>query len=96
MTSRRGYVRGRHGSPGLSATSGSKSASCSPAPCIESGADRNRRSQSRAISPRAGADFYEIEPSADGRLIAQTAALSAGLELRLSLYDGQGNLLVAE
>jgi len=41
-----------------------------------------------------GADFYEIDPSSDGRLIAQTQPGSSSLQLRLSLYDGQGNLLV--
>jgi len=41
-----------------------------------------------------GGDFYEIQPSLDGRLIAQTHAVSDGLQLRLSIYDGQGNLLV--
>ena len=45
-------------------------------------------------SRQGGADFYEIAPSSDGRLIAQTHAVSAGLQLRLSIYDGQGNLLV--
>ncbi|MFI5457562.1 MAG: beta strand repeat-containing protein [Isosphaerales bacterium] len=41
-----------------------------------------------------GGDFYEIQPGSDGRLIAQTHAVSDGLQLRLSIYDGQGNLLV--
>ena len=41
-----------------------------------------------------GASFYEIQPGSDGRLIAQTQNASNSLELRLSLYDGQGNLLV--
>ena len=41
-----------------------------------------------------GADFYEIEPSADGRLLALTSALASNLHLRLSLYDSQGDLLV--
>jgi large repetitive protein len=41
-----------------------------------------------------GVNVYAIEPTADGRLIAQTLAASNSLELRLSLYDGQGNLLV--
>ena len=43
---------------------------------------------------QGGANFYQIQPSADGRLIAQAQAASASLELRLSLFDGQGNLLV--
>jgi hypothetical protein len=42
-----------------------------------------------------GTDFYQIQPSSDGRLIAQTYDASDHLELRLSLYDGQGNLLVS-
>jgi hypothetical protein len=42
----------------------------------------------------AGANFYEIQPGSDGRLVAQTLNASNSLELRLSLYDGQGNLLV--
>ena len=41
------------------------------------------------------ADFYEILPGADGRLIAQTTGASAAFELRLSLFDAQGNLKVA-
>ena len=41
-----------------------------------------------------GAIVYEIEPDSDGRLIAQTQASLGSLKLRLSLYDGQGNLLV--
>jgi hypothetical protein len=40
------------------------------------------------------ADYYEIQPGSDGRLIAQTPAESNGLQIRLSIYDGQGNLLV--
>ena len=43
---------------------------------------------------QGGAAFYEIEPSSDGRLIAQTEPGSSSLQLRLSLYDVQGNLLV--
>jgi len=43
---------------------------------------------------QGGADFYEIQPSLDGRLIAQSQAGSNSLQLRLSIYDGQGNLLV--
>jgi len=43
---------------------------------------------------QGGADFYEIQPSSDGRLIAQTQPGSSSLQLRLSIYDGQGNLLV--
>jgi hypothetical protein len=42
----------------------------------------------------AGAAFYEIEAGSDGRLIAPAQAGSGSLQLRLSLYDGQGNLLV--
>jgi hypothetical protein len=38
--------------------------------------------------------IYEIAPSADGRLIAQVHAGPSSLDLRLALYDGQGNLLV--
>jgi large repetitive protein len=41
-----------------------------------------------------GADFYEIQPSSNGLLIAQTQPGSNSLQLRLSLCDGQGNLLV--
>ena len=41
-----------------------------------------------------GANFYEIEPGSDGALIAQAVAQSSSLQLRLSLYDGEGNLLV--
>ncbi len=41
-----------------------------------------------------GADLYEIQPTADGRLIALTSALTANLDLQLSLYDSQGDLLV--
>ena len=41
-----------------------------------------------------GTDFYEIQPGSDGRLIAQTFDAASGLQLRLSIYDGQGNLLV--
>ena len=44
---------------------------------------------------QGGTDFYQIQPSSDGRLIAQTYDASNGLELRLSIYDGRGNLLVA-
>ena len=39
-------------------------------------------------------NVYEIEPGVDGRLIVQTLTSSSSLQLRLSLYDGQGNLLV--
>ncbi len=49
---------------------------------------------SRILSP-GGTDFYQIQPSSDGRLIAQTSDISEGLELRLSIDDGQGNVLVA-
>ena len=41
-----------------------------------------------------GADFYQVQPGTDSRLIAQVHAESSSLELRLSLFDGQGNLLV--
>ena len=41
-----------------------------------------------------GASVYEIEPGSDGRLIVQVQASVGSLQLRLSLYDGQGNLLV--
>ena len=41
-----------------------------------------------------GADVYEVEPGSDGRLIVQAQAALGALHLRLSLYDGQGNLLV--
>jgi large repetitive protein len=41
-----------------------------------------------------GADLYEIQPSADGRLIALTSAGASNLDLQLSLYDSQGDLLV--
>jgi len=44
---------------------------------------------------QGGADVYEMQPSADGRLIAQVQAGSSSLALRLSLFDGQGDLLVA-
>ena len=43
---------------------------------------------------QGGADFYQIQPGSAGRLIAQTYNPSNGLGLRLSIYDGQGNLLV--
>ncbi len=41
-----------------------------------------------------GADFYALQPTADGRLIAQAHAGSSSLELRLSLFDAAGDLLV--
>ncbi len=41
-----------------------------------------------------GADLYEIQPMADGRLIAMTSAGASNLDLQLSLYDSQGDLLV--
>src|SRR6516165_5276327 len=41
-----------------------------------------------------GEDLYQIQPTADGRLIAEVQATSGSLELRLSLFDAQGNLLV--
>ncbi len=41
-----------------------------------------------------GADYYEVQPSSDGRLIAQTHAESGSLLLRLSLFDSQDHLLV--
>jgi hypothetical protein len=43
---------------------------------------------------QGGVQVYEIEPGSDGRLVAQTLTASSALQLRLSLYDGQGNLLV--
>ena len=46
-----------------------------------------------SIGP-GGADFYRIQPAADGLLLAQVRAETASLQLRLSLLDGQGNLLV--
>ncbi len=42
---------------------------------------------------QGGSDIYEIQPGSDGRLIALTSAGTASLELQLSLYDAQGNLL---
>ena len=41
-----------------------------------------------------GANVYEIEPDSDGRLLVQVQSDAGSLQLRLSLYDGQGNLLV--
>ncbi len=41
-----------------------------------------------------GAAVYAIQPSADGRLTAQAQAGSSSLELRLSLFDAAGDLLV--
>ena len=46
------------------------------------------------LSP-GGTDFYQVQPSEAGRLIARTYDISDGLELRLSIDDGQGNVLVA-
>jgi hypothetical protein len=41
-----------------------------------------------------GADFYQVQSGSDARLIAQVHAESSSLELRLSLFDSQDNLLV--
>jgi hypothetical protein len=41
------------------------------------------------------ADFYQVVAGADSRLLAQTNGASSALELRLSLFDSQGHLLVA-
>ncbi len=41
-----------------------------------------------------GADSTQLQPTADGRLIAQVHAGSSSLELRLSLFDAAGDLLV--
>ena len=41
-----------------------------------------------------GVQVYALEPGVDGRLVAQTLTNSSSLELRLSLYDGNGNLVV--
>ena len=46
-----------------------------------------------SIGP-GGADFYRIQPAADGLLTAEVRAETASLQLRLSLFDAQGNLLV--
>ena len=43
---------------------------------------------------QGGVQVYAIEPGSDGRLIVEALPDSTALELRLSLYDGQGNLLV--
>src|SRR5262249_234582 len=43
---------------------------------------------------QGGADFYQIQPNSNGRLIAQPHPHSNGPQLRLALFDGQGNLLV--
>ncbi len=44
---------------------------------------------------QGGTEFYAIEAvQSDSRLIAQTTDVSAGLELRLSLFDDQANLIV--
>jgi hypothetical protein len=40
------------------------------------------------------AEVFAVEPTANGRLIVQTLADVGSLELRLSLYDGAGNLLL--
>ena len=42
---------------------------------------------------QGGSDLYEIQPGSDGRLVALSSAGTAGLELQLSLFDSQGNLL---
>jgi FG-GAP-like repeat len=41
-----------------------------------------------------GANVYEIEPDSDGRFVVQVQSDAGSLQLRLSLYDGEGNLLV--
>jgi FG-GAP-like repeat len=43
---------------------------------------------------QGGTDFYQIQSDSGGRLIAQTYNVPNGLELRLSVYDSQANLLV--
>jgi hypothetical protein len=43
---------------------------------------------------QGGADFYQIVASNPGRLLAVTSGASSTFELRLSLFDSQGNLLV--
>jgi len=43
---------------------------------------------------RVGSQVYEIQPSESGRLIASAQPGSNSLELRLSLFDSAGNLLV--
>src|ERR1022692_471451 len=92
VTGRRGYVRGNHGSWSLGTMwleerillSGTL---LNPVPIALGAPVSGNLSQ-------GGTDFYQIQPSSDGRLIAQTYDASNGLQLRLSIYDGQGNLLV--
>ena len=57
---------------------GSKTVSCSP-PCRRIGpggrdADRTINSSTSGNLSSGGADFYEIEPGADGRLLALTSS----------------------
>jgi hypothetical protein len=92
VTNRRGYVRTRHGS-WSSATiwleerillSGTLT---NPVPIAIGAPVSGNLSQ-------GGSDFYQIQPDSAGRLIAETYNPSAGLGLRLSVYDSQANLLV--
>jgi hypothetical protein len=46
------------------------------------------------VSSAAEGTLYEVQPGADGRLIAQARVTGGLLQIRLALYDGQGNLLV--
>ncbi len=41
-----------------------------------------------------GDEIYQIQPSVDGRLIAEIQASTTALELQLSFFDAQGDLLV--
>jgi hypothetical protein len=41
-----------------------------------------------------GSDYYQVQPDANGRLIAHAQAVYSPLQIRLSLFDSQGNLLV--
>ena len=43
---------------------------------------------------QGAAQVYAVDPGSDGRLIVEALPSSTSLALRLSLYDGQGNLLV--
>jgi large repetitive protein len=65
-----------------------------PASVMNSAVPITIGSLASAVLSGGGADFYEIEPSLYGRLMAQTQGSSSSLQLRLSLFDGQGNLLV--
>ena len=65
-----------------------------PASVMNSAVPITIGSLASAVLSSGGADFYEIEPSLYGRLMAQTQGSSSSLQLRLSLFDGQGNLLV--